>query len=227
MQLNTTKRDLNTKIGVILMEGRLPGVVFGKETQSLPLTFKKLDFQRVYEAAGESTVVDIQVEGEEGLRPVLISEIQHDPISGRSIHVAFHQIVLKEKVTVNVPVVFTGESPAVKSNIGVLLELLNEIEVEAYPRDLPKEFVVDVSNLAEVGQGIQVKDLKVDPKVEIKVDSEELVAKIDYLAVEEEAPAEVTEAEAVAGVKATEELSEEEKAKRAEEAKKKGDKEKE
>ena len=186
----------------------------------MSIAVKKLDFERAYRAAGESTLIDVLVEGEKEPRPVLVSEIQFDPATSQPIHVSFHQVALKEKVTANVPVAVIGEAAAVKNGLGVLLTLLDEIEVEAYPRDLPKEFVVDVSNLTEVGQGIEIKDLQVDPKVEIKAEPDELIVKIDYLAKEEEVVVAATEAEAIAGVTATKELTEEEKQKREEEAKK-------
>lgn len=223
MNLTASPRDLKAKINTLLQSGQLPAVVFGKETASLPITVKYLDFSRVYKEAGEASIIDLKIEGEKEARPVLVAEIQRSPLTSGPIHIGFHQIVLKEKVVVHVPVVFVGESPAVKTNLGVLLELLNEVEVEAYPRNLPNHFTVDISGLTEVNQGIHVKDLVVDRnKVEIKTNPEELLVKIDYLAKEEEEvkpEAVATEAEAVAGVQATKELTPEEKAKREAEKK--------
>ena len=105
----------------------------------------------------------------------------------------------------------------VKAKEAIVLKLLDEIEVEALPTDLPREFVVDASKLAAVGDEIKVKDLDYDrAKVEITNHSDEdpvvLLDKIEEIK-EEEAP--VSEEEALAKVTATEELSEEEKAKRA------------
>jgi len=224
MNLQATTRNLQLKTKQLLKESLLPAVVFGKDVKSLSLTLKKLDFQRMFKEAGESSIVDLAIEGEKEPRAVLFSEIQRNPLTGNPTHVALHQVQLKEKVTVHVPVKFIGESPAIKGNLGVLLELMDEIEVEAYPRDLPHEFVVDISGLKEVNDGIHIKDLKVDAsKVEIKIAPEELIVKIDYLAKEEEPTAAeaaaATEAEAIAGVKATKELSPEEKAKREAEKK--------
>ena len=224
MELSAQTRDLKTKTQELLSKGLLPAVVFGKETKPTPVAIKQLDFFKAFREAGEASIIDLKIEGEKGLRPVLVSEIQRSPLNSSPIHIGFHQIVLKEKVTVHVPIVFVGEAPAVKNSLGVLLELLNEIEVEAFPRDLPNHFTVDISGLTEVNQGIHVKDLGIDAsKIEVKASPEELVAKIDYLTKEEEpapeAAAATTEAEAIAGVEATKELTPEEKAKR-EEAKK-------
>ncbi len=220
MNLNASLRANNQTLFELRSLQLLPGVVFGKETKSVPVTVKKLDFERAYRKSGESTLIDLYVENEKVPRPILVSEIQFEPATGQPIHVSFHQVVLKEKVSARVPIVVIGEALAVKNGLGVLLTLLDEVEVEAYPRDLPKEFVVDVNGLTEVGQGIEIKDLKVGPKVEIKAEPDELVVKIDYLAKEEEVVVAPTEAEAIADVTATEELTEEEKQRREEEAKK-------
>ncbi|MCX6783925.1 MAG: 50S ribosomal protein L25 [candidate division WWE3 bacterium] len=230
MTISASPRDVKSNIQTLIKDGILPAVVFGKETASISLSMKKADFAKVFKEAGESTLIDLMIDGEKEARPVLVSEMQLDPLSGRTIHVAFHQVQLKEKVTVEVPVVLVGESPVVKNGQGVLLTLINEIEVEAFPRDLPKEFSLDISGLTEVGMGIHIRDLKIADTATIKNAPDELVVKIDNLTVEEEpeVAAAVSEAEAIAGVQATKELTEEEKKKREDEAKaaKKTDKDK-
>lgn len=221
MTISASKRDSKSNIQTLLKDGFLPAVVFGKETASISLSMKKADFAKVFKEAGESTLIDLMIEGETEARPVLVSEMQLDPLSGRTIHISFHQVQLREKVTVKVPVVITGESSVVKNGQGVLLTLINEIEVEAFPRDLPKEFTLDISGLIEVGMGIHIRDLKIADTATIKNAPDELVVKIDNLTVEEEpeVAAAVSEAEAIAGVQATKELTEEEKKKREDEAK--------
>lgn len=230
MTISASRRDSKSNIQTLIKDGILPAVVFGKETASISLSMKKSDFAKVFKEAGESTLIDLVIDGETEARPVLVSEMQLDPLSGRTIHVSFHQVQLKEKVIVKVPVVITGESSVVKNGQGVLLTLINEIEIEAFPRDLPKEFEVDISGLTEVGMGIHIHDLKIAETATIKNAPDELVVKIDNLTVEEEpeVAAAVSEAEAIAGVQATKELTEEEKKKREDEAKaaKKTDKDK-
>jgi large subunit ribosomal protein L25 len=107
------------------------------------------------------------------------------------LHADLFQVNLKEKIVANVPLVIEGEAPAEKSGLGTFIQALNEIEVESLPMDIPHEILVDVSSLEEVGQTIQVKDLKVETaKVEIKTDPETTVALIEEIKVEEEAPVE-------------------------------------
>jgi large subunit ribosomal protein L25 len=151
------------------------------------------DFTKTFEVAGETGLVDIQVEagkGKKEKRTVLISNVQMDPISDKPVHVDFHQVDLKEKVTASVPVETLGESPAEKQGVGTVVVHINEVEVEALPMDLPDKFEIDLTKLTDVDQSILVKDLDYDKKkVVVKIDPEEVVVKIEALREEEEEPA--------------------------------------
>jgi len=201
------------KVKILRQAGGIPAIIFGKTTASTPIVVEEKPFLKAYASAGEATLVDLVV-GENKPRKVLISEVQRDPVSEQIIHVNFHEISLTEKITTAVPVRIVGESQLVKSGGAILLTLLDELEVSCFPTDLPPEIPVDISNLNEVGQGVAVKDLKVDrSKVEIKAEPEEWVVKLDYPQMaEEKVEEEVSEAEAVEKVEATAEkkLEEEE-----------------
>ncbi len=177
----------------------LPAVVFGKDIESIPITLDQKDFEKVYEEAGESTLVDVEIVAENGrakgpqLHKVLISETDLDPVSDEIIHANLQAVKLTEKTTATVPLKIIGESPIVKSGEGMFLTLLNEVEVEALPQDLPSEIKVDISNLTEIDQGIAIKDLPVDhTKVKIEQEPEELVVKIDHAEMAEEEEEEVS-----------------------------------
>ncbi|OGC38311.1 hypothetical protein A2155_01425 [candidate division WWE3 bacterium RBG_16_52_45] len=108
------------------------------------------------------------------------------------------------------PVEVVGESIPVRAGEGVLLTILNEVEVECLPQDLPQKITVDISKLTEVGTGIALKDLPIDmSKVTIVGhETDELVVKIDFPQEEEVEEVPAAEAEAIAGVEATEEKPE-------------------
>jgi hypothetical protein len=97
-----------------------------------------------------------------------------------------------------VPVEVVGESPAEKQGIGAAVVLINELEVEALPMDIPEKFEIDISNLSEVDQAIYVKDIKVDnSKVKINHDLEAIVVKVEPPQKEEEQPVPVPTEEEV------------------------------
>lgn len=188
IKLKVDKRKLTgRKVKALRKEGILPANIFGKKVDSMSVELPLADFDKIFEEAGETSVVTVSVEGEKESRPVLISNIQRDPVTGRAIHADFYQIDLKEKVTANVPVEFVGESPAEKQGLGTVVQYINELEVEALPGDLPESFEVDVTTLDEVDKSITVGDLKVDKsKVEVKAEAEEIVAKVEEQEEEEE-----------------------------------------
>ncbi len=187
LNLKAEKRTvLGRKIKKIRREGLLPANVYGKKVASLSLQLDAKEFAKIYQEAGETGMIDLSVSGEKDVRPVLIHNLQKDPVSEDILHVDFRQVILTEKVTATIPVQITGEAPAETQKLGILVQQTSEIEIEALPADLPERFVVDVSKLAEVNQTIFLKDLTIDrKKIEIKTDPEQIIVKIEPLAKEE------------------------------------------
>jgi len=180
------------KVKKLRREGILPANLYGKKIKSQALEVSLGDFQKVYKEAGETKLIDLKV-GTETF-PVLIHNVQLQPVTGAPLHVDFHYVSLKEKTTAMVPVEITGESPAVKQGIGVLIQPISELEVEAFPQDLPERLVVDISRLSQVDDQVTVSEIEVDKeKVLIKADPSQIVVKIGPLEKEEvisSAPAE-------------------------------------
>ena len=106
----------------------------------------------------------------------LINDLSVDPVSGKTIHIDFYQPDLKKEIEADVPLVFVGESPAVKDLGGTLIKNFDEIAVKALPADLPREIKVDISVLKNFDDAIAVKDLTVAGKVELLKNPEEIVA---------------------------------------------------
>jgi len=185
--LTAQKREvLGRKVKTLRKEGLIPGNIFGKETKSLAVQLKEKEFGKVYAEVGETGLVDLTVEGEKQTRPIMVQNVQVDPVKGSFLHVDLRQIILTEKIKASIPVELIGSSPADTQKTGILVKVLPEIEVEALPTDLPEHFQVDVSKLEKVGDAILVKDLKVDrKKVELKINESQIVAKIEPLAKEE------------------------------------------
>lgn len=226
LKLEAPKRDVfGRKVKSLRKQGILPANIYGKNIKSTAVQVDTQDFEKILEKAGETSIVNLKVGKESKKRPVLISNLQRDPITDFPIHVDFHQVDLTQKVTVDVPIEIKGVSVAVEEKGAVLIRLLDELEVEALPDDLPEKILVDISPLKEFDQSVLVKDLKVGDKVNILADPKEAVVMVQEPKEEEmEAPpaeAEVEEAEAEAEVEAEEgEAPEEEKEKEAQTQKK-------
>lgn len=177
--LKAEKRDLvGRKVSTLRSKGFLPANIFGNKVKSLSITVDSKEFLKVFKEAGETGLIEISVGSEK--RPVLIHNVQSHPVTELPLHVDFLQVDLKEKVTAEVSIELSGESPAVKQNQGTIVQYLNEVEVKALPADLPEKFVIDISELKEVDQSVQIKDLKYDSKkVEVVGEPEEIIVKVE------------------------------------------------
>ena len=209
MELAGQKREIfGKKLKNVRQERLLPAVIFGKGLESLPIVVDYNDFVKVFEEMGETQVFDINLDDGEK-HPVLVKEMQLDPISSKPIHIGFYEVNLKEKITANIPVEIENdeENELVKAGEAIVLTLMNEIVVEALPNDLPEKFVVDAIKLEDMDSTITIADMEYDrEKVEIVgVEADEIVAKLDYAQMleEEEEEEEIDEAEAIAGLEAT------------------------
>ncbi|TSC88750.1 MAG: large subunit ribosomal protein L25 [Microgenomates group bacterium Gr01-1014_5] len=195
------------KVKQLRRTGVLPGNIYGKKVKSQSVQVNLIEFLKTFKEVGETGLVSLKVGSTE--HPVLIHNVQLNSVTDLPVHADFLEVDLLEKVTATVQIEFTGESPIEKSQEGILVPQLREVEVEALPTDLPENITVDVSELTEVGQAIKVADLKVDKtKVEIKGDPEQIVVVIEEPAKVEEpvvaAPAEGEVAAAEGGAPAAE-----------------------
>ncbi len=148
--------------------GRIPAVIYGREKtpQNLEVTTKEMD-DLVHRSVSENVLVDLSVKDDaRPKRLALVQEIQHHALSGKMLHVDFHEVAENEKVTIMVPVESTGEATGVKNSGGVLEHVLFKIKARALPKDLPEIIRLDVSHL-EIGQAIHIGDIKPPEGVEI------------------------------------------------------------
>lgn len=187
-------------------QGFIPAILYGRKIKNLALLIKKQDFEKIYEEAGESTLIKLKIgddkdESSKKDRAVLIHEVAKDPVNDKAIHVDFQQVKMDEVIVVEVSLVFVGQSAAVESENGVLIKSIQAIEVEALPQDLPHEIEVDISSLKTFDDSIYVKDLKLSDKVKVTANPDDVIASVipprtsAELEELEEAPAEAEEAE--------------------------------
>jgi large subunit ribosomal protein L25 len=149
--------------------GRVPATIYGsvsKEAQNLELNAREFD-DLMHHSASENLLVDLAVENDaRAKRLALLQEVQHHPLSGKVLHVDFHEVAETEKVTVMVPVETTGEAAGVKNGGGVLGHVVFKLKVRSLPKDLPEQIIIDVTHL-EIGKSIHLGDIKAPEGVEI------------------------------------------------------------
>jgi large subunit ribosomal protein L25 len=172
------RKETGRKVGALLDAGRIPAVVYGPGEKNASIDVDYQEFRKVLHEAGESSLVELDVEGEKAKRLVLIHEIQRNPVEDTFIHIDFFQANLKEETEAEVPLVFEGEAAAVKDLGGTLVKNMSEIEVKALPQNLPHEIKVSIESLKTFEDRILVKDLILPKDVKATANPEEIVASV-------------------------------------------------
>lgn len=213
IKLALKTRDGKTKPKKLRQKSLVPAVIYGHGTENKNVMADYNSFAKAFKAAGESTLLDLEVEGD-GTVKALVKDWQVDPISNRYTHVDFYQVNLKEKLKTEIALNFVGESSAVKEQGGSLIKTLDSILVECLPTDLVHAIDVDVTVMKAFGDMISVKDLKIPEGIHVLENPDETIAKIEAPMTEEQLKA--LETPTVADVTAIKTEAEEKKA--AEEA---------
>ncbi len=176
INLNADIRESSLKPNALRASGLIPAEIYGKGFNNLHITVPVKEFNKVFEKAGENTVVDLLVG--KNTYSVLIHDHQKHPISDQFLSVDFLQIRLDEKITAPIPLVFVGESSAVKEMGGVLVKSMDKIEVEALPSNLPHEIEININAITEIDGSIYVKDIVVSGNYEIITDPDTVIATV-------------------------------------------------
>jgi large subunit ribosomal protein L25 len=173
--LKANKRDVvGKKVGALRRQGKLPAVLYGHRIETTPILLDAYEGSQTLSRLTSSSLVTIDLDGQQYL--VQVREKQRDIIKNRLVHVDFQIVSLTEKMRTRVGIELTGTAPAVKNFNAVIHTGLTSMEVECMPQDLPKRIVVDISTLAELGDGVRVRDVVLSDKVKILADPEEIIA---------------------------------------------------
>ena len=183
--LKAERREvIGKKVKLLRQDGKLPAVIYGHGIGSVPIILDLRETSRLLQAASGSTLLTIQLEGEE--HAALVREVQRDVLKRTLTHLDFQALSLTETVRAMVFIALEGEAPAVELVEGILFTSLDEVEVESLPQDLPDRFTVDITGLEGIGDGIYVRDLILPPGVEVLTDPSELIVVVTAQAVVEE-----------------------------------------
>ncbi|HEU5233855.1 MAG TPA: 50S ribosomal protein L25 [Terriglobales bacterium] len=184
--------------------GRIPAIVYGAKKDSVPVTVDPKQIGRILHSdSGHNTVFDLKVGGEQ--TKAMIVDWQYEPIKGTLMHIDLKRIAMDQALRVGVPVQLTGVPEGVKTQGGILEQMLREVEIECLPGDIPDQIDLDVTALV-FGQVLRVSDLPHSDKIKFVTDETQPVAHITSVKeVVEAAPAEAG-AEAAAAAPAEPEV---------------------
>jgi large subunit ribosomal protein L25 len=178
--------------------GRIPGVLYGRAKDSVPLTLDPLVLERAIQKseAGVNTLFDLDMEGAEaGARVVLVKDLQREPGAGFLLHADLYEVDLTQTVEVEIPIHLIGTPTGVVLEGGIMDHAHRELRIECLPQAIPDELTLDVSALA-IGDSLHVSDIALPEGVELRDDLDiSVVIVAAPRKEEEEVPAEAAEGE--------------------------------
>lgn len=189
--------------------GIIPANISGHKEESQAVQVEALAFEALKRARGATSIITLRLSGSKRVQTALVRRVQRDPRSGKILHIDFSRVSLTERITMKVPLRFVGEAPGVKAEGGVLLHLLDALEVECTASDIVEFIEVDVSPLAEIDSMLHAEDVQLPANFTLITDPKEGIAKVAATRAEKAEEAEAAaEAAAPAGATAAEETGE-------------------
>jgi large subunit ribosomal protein L25 len=158
-------------------EGLIPGNIFGHNQAPQIVQVEAVNFDRLRRSGAVRSVVTLRMP-DAGTQTALIRRVQHNPRTGKIVHIDFFRVSMTERISMRVPLRFVGESPAVKNSGGVLLHLMEALEVECTASDIVDAIDVDISSLAEIDATLRANDVKLPANFALVTDAEEAIAKV-------------------------------------------------
>ncbi|MBN1189755.1 MAG: 50S ribosomal protein L25 [Dehalococcoidales bacterium] len=174
---------LGKKVKYLRHKGVVPVHLFGHDIESQSLQGEEAAVGKVIAQAGKTRLIDLKVGKSEKSHTVMLKEVQRDPVKGSLVHVDLYQVNMAEKIRVEVPVVITGESPALKARENMLQHSLGSLSIECLPDKMPDRIEVDISVIKEVEEAIRVKDLQLED-VNVLNDPDLMIVKVSARHVE-------------------------------------------
>jgi large subunit ribosomal protein L25 len=159
-------------------QGILPATLFGQGAEPQSIQVTALDFERLRLGRHTSGVVMLKIADTQQVQTTFVRHVQHHPLSGKILHIDFFRINLKEKITAKVALHFEGVAPSVKLGGGVLLHLLETLDVECAAGDIVQFLTVDISHLEKIDDMLLARDIALPPNYTLVADPEEPVVKI-------------------------------------------------
>ena len=183
--LNARTRTVRGKrVKQLRRKGLIPAILYGHGIEAIPLEINERDLKRTVAQARAIQLIALRIDAETTPRSVLLKEVQRGSTTRSLLHVDFQQVVMGEKITVEVPLVLVGKSPIVEQGRGIFFRGVDAVTIQCLPSELIRSVEVDISKLNQVGDIIYVADLTIPPGIELLTEGEEVVAQI--LPIEEE-----------------------------------------
>jgi len=173
------------KVNRLRREGIIPVHIYGRGMESRSLQCEMRILLGVLRKAGQNTPISVNVTGENTDYLAFVREIQFGPVKGDMLHVDFMHVSASEHVTVSVPLVLTGTSPAARQAGVSILQVFREIQVTALPLDMPSALTIDLGVLQNLEDVIRISDISLPANVSIAAEPEDTLIRLELVREEE------------------------------------------
>ncbi|MBM4165962.1 MAG: 50S ribosomal protein L25 [Ignavibacteria bacterium] len=196
------------KVGKLRREGFIPAIYYLNGEGEIPVSVREKNLLPIINNP-DLQLINLEITPG-GIRQGIVKEVQRDPITERPLHVDFQGVREDRMLTVEIPIVLTGGTPAGVRMGGILQHILHTVEVSCLPKDIPEHIEVNISELA-INHSVHVGQLSF-PNIRILTPSEEPIVAVFPPKVEKEPTAvetteEQKEPEVIAKGKKEEEVS--------------------
>ena len=160
------ERDIKGKKNKVLRsEGLVPSVVYNAKTESKNIMLDSSVAKKVAREATSTTILDVDLDGK--TFKTIVKEVDYNPVTDEIRHISFFEIDETKDMVFTIPFELIGIAPAVKNNLGVLVQVLDDIQIRCKVNELVPSFNVDISKLDHPGQSIGVDELDIPDSMEI------------------------------------------------------------
>jgi large subunit ribosomal protein L25 len=179
VELEIQHREITGKATKNLRKtGLIPANIFGHHKESQAVQLEMVAFERLQRSQGTKGIISLHIPGEKAAQTALVRHVQRDPRTGKVIHIDFFRVSMTERLNVKVTLHFIGEAPAVKNENGVLLHLMDTLEVECMAQEIPEHIDIDVTSLVEIDDILHAEDIHLPANFKLITDPKEGVAKV-------------------------------------------------
>ncbi len=192
VRLEAQKREASGKGAARGMRraGNLPGVLYGRKNEVIPIQIDARGFQDFLHNYGENTFINLEI-ADHGTENVMVKEIQRDPVSNQLLHTDLLRISMDEPITSPVPITLVGSAPGIREG-GILEFPHRQLTLHCLPTLLPEEIEVDINEL-EIDDRVSVEDISLPEGIEVLDDLNTRIVAVVPPRIEEEPEVEAEE----------------------------------
>jgi len=199
IKLDSKKRTMTGKGSArkLRSAGRLPIILYGPEISPIMLSLDYKQLQKHLRGkSAENIIFDLQLDsnGTNQSKRVMIKEIQKDPVTREYLHADFYEISMEKELEVDIPLYLVNTPIGVSEGGGILEHIRRELKISCMPKNLVDKIEIDVSGL-DIGQSLHIEDVDFPSGLKSIEDGDLTIATVVAPSIEEEVVEEELEEE--------------------------------